>query len=162
MRSIYLQSFMLISLIVLELCPVQSSKCKNEQRAITPKFGKTALWFFCTALLLNEICLPTKVNVDTSCCFKVIFRTKIADGRRDGRTKRRLYVHPSWRIKIKLLENNYHYDSKKGSLEFFFYIWKFLWQRTLYHDRSRGCTWRYCFTMIYSIRIATGKACCCK
>jgi hypothetical protein len=34
MRSIYLQSFMLIPLIVSELCQGQISKCKNKQRAI--------------------------------------------------------------------------------------------------------------------------------
>jgi hypothetical protein len=55
---------MLISLIVLELCPEQSSKCKNEQRAITPKLGKTEICFFGNALLFNEIFLPTKFRVD--------------------------------------------------------------------------------------------------
>jgi hypothetical protein len=39
MRSIYLQSFMLIPLIVLELYPGQSSKCKNKQRAIIKQEG---------------------------------------------------------------------------------------------------------------------------
>jgi hypothetical protein len=43
MRYIYLQSFMLISLIVLELCPRQKSKSKNKQRAITSKYGKAEL-----------------------------------------------------------------------------------------------------------------------
>jgi hypothetical protein len=33
----YLQRFMLIFLIVLELCPGQSSTCEIEQMAITPK-----------------------------------------------------------------------------------------------------------------------------
>jgi hypothetical protein len=32
--------FLLIPLMVSELCPGQSSKCKNEQRAKTTKFGK--------------------------------------------------------------------------------------------------------------------------
>jgi hypothetical protein len=59
MRSIYLQSFMLIPHIVLELCPWKSSKCKNKQRAIIKKLGKTALRFLCIAHLLNEIDLPT-------------------------------------------------------------------------------------------------------
>jgi hypothetical protein len=72
---------MLIYLIVLELCPGQSSKGENEQRAITPKLGKKSeLWFFYNSHLLNEIYLPTKFHVDTSCCFKVMFRTRIADG----------------------------------------------------------------------------------
>jgi hypothetical protein len=80
MRSIYLQSFMLTSLEFLELCPGQSFKYKNKQRAITPKLGKAELWFLWTAP--NEIYLPTKFHVDTSCCFKV--PTRIADG--DERT----------------------------------------------------------------------------
>jgi hypothetical protein len=63
MRSIYLQCFMLIPLIVLELCPRQSSKCKNEQRAIIKKLGKAGLLFLCTAHLLDEIYLPTKFHV---------------------------------------------------------------------------------------------------
>jgi hypothetical protein len=46
MRSIYIQTFMLISLIVLEQCPGQNSKCKNEQREVTPKLGMPELWFF--------------------------------------------------------------------------------------------------------------------
>jgi hypothetical protein len=65
----YLQSFMLIPLIVLELCPRQSSKCKNKQRAIIQKLGKADLWFLCTAHLLNEIYLHTKFHVDTSYSF---------------------------------------------------------------------------------------------
>jgi hypothetical protein len=48
---------MLISLIVLELCPEESSKYKNEQRGITSKLGKVELWFLCTAHLLDEIYL---------------------------------------------------------------------------------------------------------
>ena len=54
MRSIYLHSFLLIPLVVSDLCPRQSAKCKKEQRAITPKIGKAELQFFCTALLLNK------------------------------------------------------------------------------------------------------------
>jgi hypothetical protein len=71
-------------------------KVKNKQRAIVQKLSNVELWFLYTAHLLNEICLPTKLHVDTSCCFKVMSRTKIAD----GRTKRRLYAHPSDSIKI--------------------------------------------------------------
>jgi hypothetical protein len=53
MRSIFLQSFMLLPHIVLESCPGQSSKCKNKQRAIIQKLGKAELQFLCTAYLLN-------------------------------------------------------------------------------------------------------------
>jgi hypothetical protein len=67
---------MLISLIILELCPGQSSKFQNEQRKITPKLGKTELWFFNNALLRNEISLPTKFHVDISYTFKIMSRTK--------------------------------------------------------------------------------------
>jgi hypothetical protein len=84
MRSIYLQSSMLITLIVLEICPGQSSKCKNKQRAIIQKLGKTELRFLYTAHLLNEIYLPTKFYVETFCCFKVMSRTRKAGGQTDG------------------------------------------------------------------------------
>jgi hypothetical protein len=104
MRSINLQSFMLMSLIVLELCPGQCLQCKNEQKAITPKVCKTELWFFYTAPLHNEIYLPTRFHADTSCCFKVMSRTRIADRRSDERTKRRLYAHPLGSIIIFLLK----------------------------------------------------------
>jgi len=39
-------------------------KNENEQRAITPKVWCQELWFFCTALHLNEIYLPMKFHVD--------------------------------------------------------------------------------------------------
>jgi hypothetical protein len=67
---------MFISLIGSELCPKQSSKCKIKQWAITPKLGKTELWFFCTAILPNEIYLPTKFHVDISYKFRAMSRTK--------------------------------------------------------------------------------------
>jgi hypothetical protein len=76
MRSIYLQSLILIPLIVLELCPAQSSKSTNKQRAIIQNLGKEELRFLCTAILLNEIYLPTKFHVDTSYSFRVMSRTK--------------------------------------------------------------------------------------
>jgi hypothetical protein len=41
---------MLISLIVLELCPGQSSECKHVERAIISKIGMAEVWFFYTAL----------------------------------------------------------------------------------------------------------------
>jgi hypothetical protein len=59
--------------MVLKLCPGQSSKCKNKLSAITPKSGKATLLFFCTALLLKEIYLPTKLLADISFSFKVMF-----------------------------------------------------------------------------------------
>jgi hypothetical protein len=65
-RSMYLQSFMLISLKILELCSGQSLKYKNEQREITPKLSKTEVRLLCTALLLNEIYVPYKFHVDIS------------------------------------------------------------------------------------------------
>jgi hypothetical protein len=52
---------MSITLIVLELCPRQSSKCKNKQRAKIQKLGKEDL---CTAYLFNKIYLPTKFHVN--------------------------------------------------------------------------------------------------
>jgi hypothetical protein len=61
---------MLITPIVLELCPGQTSKCKNKQRAIIQVLDKADLRFLCTAHLLNEIYLPTKIHVDTSDSFR--------------------------------------------------------------------------------------------
>jgi hypothetical protein len=66
---------MLISLN-LKLCPGQSSNCKIEQKAITPKLGQTELRFFSTALLFNELYPSTKFHVDISYSFRVISRTK--------------------------------------------------------------------------------------
>ena len=75
-KYMYLQNLKLISLLVPELCPGQSSKCKNEQRAITPKLGNAELQFFCIALIFNEIYLPTKCLVDITCNFRVMSWTK--------------------------------------------------------------------------------------
>jgi hypothetical protein len=57
----------------------QSSNCKNDQRAITLKLGKAEFLFLCNAHLPNDIYIPTNFHVDSS-CFKVMFRTRIADG----------------------------------------------------------------------------------
>jgi hypothetical protein len=86
MRSIYLQSFMLIPLIVLELCSGQSSKSENKQRGIIKKLGKAELRFLCTAHLHNEIYLPTKIHVDISC---KMFQSYVPD-KKSGRTDRRM------------------------------------------------------------------------
>jgi len=51
-------------------------KVWNKQRAITPKLGKAELWLLSNALLLNEIYLPTKFEVDISCSFRLMSRTK--------------------------------------------------------------------------------------
>jgi hypothetical protein len=67
---------MMISLIVLESCPGQSSKCKNKQRAIIKKIGKAELRFVCTAQLFNEIYLPTQFNDDISYSFRVSSKCK--------------------------------------------------------------------------------------
>jgi hypothetical protein len=61
---------------ILELCPRQGSKFKNKQRAITPIIDKAGLWFFCIALLLNEIYLPKKFVVNTPCGIS-LSRTKV-------------------------------------------------------------------------------------
>jgi hypothetical protein len=66
---------MLISLIVIELCPGQSSKCSNAQRAITPKLGIIVM-VFCIAFLPNELCLPTKFHVDISYSSREMSLTK--------------------------------------------------------------------------------------
>jgi hypothetical protein len=79
-RSIYLQSFMLIYFIVLELCPGQSSKSKNEQRAITPKLENAELLFLCTEHLTYEIYLPKKFHVDISNNFRVMSQLCVSAG----------------------------------------------------------------------------------
>jgi hypothetical protein len=78
MRSILIQSFVLISLIILELCPGQFSKFKNEQKAITPTLCKAELRFVCTTHLHIEIYLPTKFHVDISYSFTVMCRTRFS------------------------------------------------------------------------------------
>jgi hypothetical protein len=75
-RYIYLQSFMLITLIFLELCPGQSSKYTNKQRAIIQTLGNAELRFLCSANLLNKIYLPTRFYVDISYSLSVMSRTK--------------------------------------------------------------------------------------
>jgi len=91
MRFIYLHSFLLIPLVVSDLCLKQSAKCKKEQRAITPKIGKAELQFFCTALLLNKrdtYNIHTKLLVHTTCSFKVMSWTRCVrkDIRMEGQT----------------------------------------------------------------------------
>jgi hypothetical protein len=51
MRAIYLQSFMLISLIDLKKCPGQCSKCKNEQKGHNSNIRQDRVMFFyqCTS-----------------------------------------------------------------------------------------------------------------
>ena len=49
---------------------------KNNQRAITQKFGNVGLQFLCIALPVNEIYLPMKFHVDGFCTLKVMDRTK--------------------------------------------------------------------------------------
>jgi hypothetical protein len=67
-RSICLQSLFEIPLIVLELCPWQSSKCKHY-KGNNSKNRKSRVTFFCIALLSNEIYLPTKFPDNTCCRF---------------------------------------------------------------------------------------------
>jgi hypothetical protein len=64
-----------MSFILSELCPGQYSKFKYEQMAINPKSRQGRVMFFSTALLPNEIYLPTKFHVDISYSVRVIFRT---------------------------------------------------------------------------------------
>jgi hypothetical protein len=52
-------------------------KCKNEQRAITPKLEQAVFRFFSIAVLSNEIYLPSKFYVDISHSFRVMSRTKV-------------------------------------------------------------------------------------
>jgi len=77
-------------------------KNENEQRAITAKVWSFKLCFLCTDLLLNEIYLPMKFNVDALHSFKVMLRTKKGrtNGLTDWRTDESITLcHPSRRIK---------------------------------------------------------------
>jgi hypothetical protein len=66
---------MLISLIVLQLCPGQDF----SKRGDNSKMRLTELWFFCIVLLLNEIYLSTMFHVDISYGFRVMFQPKFKE-----------------------------------------------------------------------------------
>jgi hypothetical protein len=51
MRSIYIQSFLLIQLLLVFLSYVPDKMNRGHK---SPKLGKAEVGFFCTALLLNE------------------------------------------------------------------------------------------------------------
>jgi hypothetical protein len=72
LRSSHLQSFMLISLIVLELCPRQNFSIRGENL----KMRLNRVMVLSTALLLTEIYLPTMFHLDISYSFRVMFRIK--------------------------------------------------------------------------------------
>jgi len=78
LNEIYLpMKFHIDALITFKLCSGQNSSMKKtKQRAITPKILNFESWFLCTALLLNEICLPIQFHVDALHSFKVMLRTK--------------------------------------------------------------------------------------
>jgi len=89
LNDIYLpMKFQVSSLNTFRVMLRTKFKHENEQRAITPKVWSLALWFLCTAILLNEIYLHMKFHVNALHCFKVILLTK-KDGRTDWRTDRR-------------------------------------------------------------------------
>ena len=58
---------------------------KNVQRAMTSEILKIEQWFLYTAHLLNEIYPLVKFEVDISNTFGDMLRTKMWDGRMDGR-----------------------------------------------------------------------------
>jgi hypothetical protein len=66
--------------MVSQLCPGQSSKSKNKQRAITPKLGNAELWDFAL-----HIYLPPKFLVD-SLVVLVMSRTRKWDGGTSGQS----------------------------------------------------------------------------
>jgi hypothetical protein len=56
---------------------MQNSYVQHKvQSAILQNLGKEELHFFCTALQMNKIYLPTKFHVDISYSFRVMSRTK--------------------------------------------------------------------------------------
>ena len=82
-----------LALVVLDLCSGQCSKCKNEQRAISPKLGNAEWCFLCTVLLHNEIYLPSKSIVDTSCSLNDVLDKMWSDGQTSEWTKRQRFIH---------------------------------------------------------------------
>ena len=77
MRSIYLWSFSLIQISVFKLCSGQELSIKKIQMTITQKLWEQELRFLRTALLLNEIYLPIKFQLDTFRRSRVTERTRI-------------------------------------------------------------------------------------
>ena len=65
--------------------PDKNSRKKNVQRAMTSEILKIEQWFLYTAHLLNEIYPLVKFEVDISNTFGDMLRTKMWDGRMDGR-----------------------------------------------------------------------------
>jgi hypothetical protein len=74
-KYIYLQSFMLIPVMVFEFYLWQSLKCKNEQ-LITPSICKAELWFLYTAHLPYKIYQLTKFHVEFLYNYRVMSRTR--------------------------------------------------------------------------------------
>jgi hypothetical protein len=60
MRSIYIQSFMFIPLLVSDLCPVKCSKCKKEQRQELQNLSEILINYLQSlmliSLILQELC----------------------------------------------------------------------------------------------------------
>jgi hypothetical protein len=123
---------------------VDIQSVKNKQRANSKtRQGRVTVLVQCTFAQWD---LPTKFHVDTSCCFKVMPRTRIAD----GRTKLQLYPYPSRGIKIAQSYLNwtwpqYPYDKSVHEIIGIFQIkGALLHQKLLDHTQSR--TWpRYSF-----------------
>ena len=66
---------------------------KMNQRTITPKLGNAELCFLGTLLPLNEIYLPTKFLVDTSCSLSDVLDIMWSDGQTSEWTKRQLFIY---------------------------------------------------------------------
>ena len=60
---------------ILEICTRQF-KYENQLGAITQKLSKQDLWLMCTALVLDEIYLPTKFHTQSLYSFGDMHRTK--------------------------------------------------------------------------------------
>jgi hypothetical protein len=100
MRSIYLQRFLWIPPMVLQLCPGHVQSEKYEQRSITLKLEKAQICFFCTAILPNENYILTKFQVDIFYSTWVMSRTKFKVLRwtkdntiRQGKTTVTVHLH---------------------------------------------------------------------
>jgi len=87
-------------------------KNENEQGAITPKVWSFELWFLCTALLLNEIYIPMKFQVNALHSFKVMLRTKFKNENEQRAITPKVWSFEVWFLYTALLLNEIYLPMK--------------------------------------------------
>ena len=95
-------------------------KYENQQRAITPKIWWAELWYLCTALLLNEIYPPMRLQDDTWNAFRVILQTKIKYENQQRAITPKIWWAELWFLFTALLLNEiYDYVVSRWYLKYF-------------------------------------------